>query len=70
MGWLYMQSLKGHAGPRQYLDAQFTYERSDAILKVRAGSGCLNSFPRKISGVLPGLVGCGAPRLGCDAGRA
>ena len=29
MGWLYMTSLKGHSGPRQYLDAQFTYERAD-----------------------------------------
>jgi len=29
MGWLYMQSLQGHSGPRQYLDAQFTYERPD-----------------------------------------
>ena len=27
MGWLYMQSLGGHAGPRQYLDDQFTYAR-------------------------------------------
>lgn len=26
MGWLYMQSLRGHDGPRAYLDAQFTYE--------------------------------------------
>ncbi|MGJ0454321.1 MAG: DUF6927 domain-containing protein [Methylocystis sp.] len=34
MGWLYMQSLKGHAGPRQYLDAQFTFERPDATSKV------------------------------------
>ena len=34
MGWLYMKSLKGHSGPRQYLDAQFTYERPDAISKV------------------------------------
>ena len=34
MGWLYMQSLKGHSGPRQYLDAQFTYERRDAISNV------------------------------------
>lgn len=25
MGWLYMQSLGPHAGPRQYLDEQFTY---------------------------------------------
>jgi hypothetical protein len=30
MGWLYMKSLKGHSGPRQYLDAQFTFERPDA----------------------------------------
>lgn len=29
MGWLYMQSLNGHSGPRQYLDAQFTYQRPD-----------------------------------------
>jgi len=34
MGWLYMKSLKGHSGPRQYLDAQFTYERPDATSKV------------------------------------
>ncbi len=34
MGWLYMKSLKGHSGPRQYLDAQFTYERPDMISKV------------------------------------
>lgn len=26
MGWLYMQSLRGHAGPAQYLDDQFTYQ--------------------------------------------
>jgi hypothetical protein len=34
MGWLYMKSLRGHSGPRQYLDAQFTWERSDTISKV------------------------------------
>ena len=34
MGWLYMTSLKGHSGPRQYLDAQFTSERPDAASKV------------------------------------
>ena len=34
MGWLYMKSLKGPSGPRQYLDAQFTYERSDVTSKV------------------------------------
>ncbi len=26
MGWLFMSSLNGHAGPREYLDAQFTHE--------------------------------------------
>ena len=36
MGWLYMQSLKGHSGPRQYLDAQFTFERPEATSKVAA----------------------------------
>lgn len=34
MGWLYMQSLGGHCGPRQYLDAQFTFTRSDVTSKV------------------------------------
>lgn len=34
MGWLYMQSLKGHSGPRQYLDSQFTFERPEATSKV------------------------------------
>jgi hypothetical protein len=33
MGWLYMKSLKGHSGLRQYLDAQFTHERPDVISK-------------------------------------
>ena len=39
-------------------------------VRERAGSVCLNSSPRKISGVLPELVWCGLPRVGCDAGRA
>ena len=34
MGWLYMQSLKGHSGPRQYLDAQFTFTRPDVSSRV------------------------------------
>ena len=34
MGWLYMKSLNGHSGPREYLDAQFTFERSDGVSKV------------------------------------
>lgn len=34
MGWLYMQSLGGHSGPRQYLDAQFTFTRTELTSKV------------------------------------
>lgn len=34
MGWLYMQSLGGHYGPRAYLDAQFTYDRPDVSSRV------------------------------------
>jgi hypothetical protein len=34
MGWLYMQSLAGHYGPRQYLDAQFTFMRPDLTSEV------------------------------------
>jgi hypothetical protein len=34
MGWLYMQSLKGYYGPRQYLDAQFTFTRPELTSKV------------------------------------
>jgi hypothetical protein len=37
---------------------------------VRAGSGCLNRFPRTISGVLPGFSVCGVSRAGRDVGRA
>jgi len=36
----------------------------------RAGSVCLNSFARSISGILPGLRSRGDALLGCDAGRA
>ncbi len=34
MGWLYKSSLDGFAGPRQYLDAQFTYVRPNHASKV------------------------------------
>jgi hypothetical protein len=34
MGWLYMQSLDGYSGPRQYLDAQFTYQRPTVTSRV------------------------------------
>jgi hypothetical protein len=34
MGWLYMYSLDGHARPKQYLDAQFTYQRPTVTSRV------------------------------------
>lgn len=34
MGWLYMTSLCGHSGPRQYLDAQLTYEAPEGSSRV------------------------------------
>ncbi len=34
MGWLYMQSVGDHAGPRDYLDAQFTFENAEGRSKV------------------------------------
>jgi hypothetical protein len=37
-------------------------------LLLRAGSGCLDRFPRTISGVLPGLLSL--PHRGWDEGRA
>ncbi len=38
MGWLYMRSLDGHSGPRQYLDAQFTFERPERRVRVLRSS--------------------------------
>jgi hypothetical protein len=34
MGWLYMQSLKGHSGPKQYFDAQCTFSRPEVTSRV------------------------------------
>lgn len=34
MGWLYMKSLRGQAGPSEYLDVQFTFERPEGTSKV------------------------------------
>lgn len=34
MGWLFMKSLGGHAGPREYLDAQFTHEDAELTSRV------------------------------------
>lgn len=38
MGWLYMQSFDDHSGPRQYLDAQFTYSRNGVLSRVLRSS--------------------------------
>ena len=34
MGWLFMSSLGRHAGPREYLDAQFTHATETAKTRV------------------------------------
>lgn len=34
MGWIYMTSLRGHAGPREYLNAQVTFEGADGSARV------------------------------------
>lgn len=34
MGWLYMQSLKGHGTPQAYLDNQFNFESAEGRSKV------------------------------------
>lgn len=34
MGWLFMRSLGGYSGPRQYLDARFTFETPNAVSRV------------------------------------
>jgi hypothetical protein len=38
MDWLFMQSLKGHATPKAYLDAQFTYDRPEGASRVLASA--------------------------------
>jgi hypothetical protein len=54
MGWLYMQHLDGHAGPKQYLDAQATYERPtgksrvlrSALLRMRVYYAAVETITR------------------------
>ncbi|PZQ56840.1 MAG: hypothetical protein DI570_20520, partial [Phenylobacterium zucineum] len=36
MGWLFMRSLGGHATPKAYLDAQFTYVQPEGRSRVLA----------------------------------
>lgn len=56
MGWLYMSSLDGHAGPREYLDAQFTSpapERTVAVLRSALVS--LKTYYAAVELLKPGL---------------
>ena len=64
MGWLSMQSLRGFAGPRQYLDNQFTFTREtvratvlrSALVKMRTYYAAVEVLQprqeRKVAGVL------------------
>ena len=67
MGWLFMRSLGGHATPKAYLDAQFTYERPEGRSRVLAsrlvGSANLLRRRRARGGRdrLQGGVGAGLP---------
>ena len=48
MGWLYMQSLGGFSGPRQYLDDQFTYTREQVrSTVVRSWSSLLRTMVKR-----------------------
>ena len=42
MGWLYMQSLGGHAGPREYLDNQLTHENDQLKSRVLRSASTLD----------------------------
>ena len=64
MGWLSMQSLRGFAGPREYLDNQFTFAREtvratvlrSALVKLRTYYAAVEvlqpSQERKVAGVV------------------
>lgn len=45
MGWLFMTDLRGHAGPREYLDAQFTYQHGESRCRVlRSGLVAMRTY--------------------------
>ena len=48
----------------------FAGDRVKTASILRAGSGCLNSAPRKLSGFLPGYAERGAQRFCRGGGRA
>lgn len=58
MGWLYMQSLRGHSGPRAYLDDQFTYERPEQRCRVlRSALVAMRTYYAAVE-----IVRCGGER--------
>jgi hypothetical protein len=44
MGWLYMYSMDGHKTPKQYLDAQFTFENERRKLTVLDSAAKLGTY--------------------------
>jgi hypothetical protein len=54
MGWLSMQSLGGHAGPREYLDHQFTHEDQELRSTVLRSSIVRGVYYAAIEHVRPG----------------
>jgi hypothetical protein len=55
---IHAEAFAGGAEQRQKHDGEGVQKK-----KPRAGSGCLNSAPRKLSGFLPGYADCGALRF-------
>jgi hypothetical protein len=54
MGWLSTQSLGGHAGPREYLDHQFTHENQELRSTVLRSSIVRRVYYAAIEHVRPG----------------
>jgi hypothetical protein len=53
MGWLSMQSLGGHAGPREYLDNQFAHEDDQLRSRVLRSSICRRVYYAAVEHVRP-----------------
>jgi hypothetical protein len=56
MGWLSMQSLGGHAGPRAYLDHQFTHEDEQLKSRVLRSSIVRRVYYAAIEHLRPGTA--------------
>ena len=52
MGWLYMYSLKGHGTPKQYLDAQFTFDNEKRKLTVLDSASKLGTYYAAVESVV------------------